>query len=344
MNNLFVCHTQYNLMLATGLVLSDFKNDKNDLILFEDFNITESLKKELKSLFQNLIFINHLPVVLSPAKEKMDRIMNDIKLLKSWIDTSYDRLFIVDDMCIQEMFIMKQVFQINDTVEMSWLEDGASAYFNTGVVSSGMGSSALKRFIRKTAFTIMFNLYGFYDLAVCVGAHKRLTKIYLTFPNARKELIHKDTVLISQESVEKGMKVLYPGNSFEADEGSVLIALDKLDRYGDNLNTVHKIVEDIVKKCKLDGRTVYYKFHPRENQTIPCLKDCIQLDKTIAAESYLIHCPHRNLQVVGIMTTTLQTALKLRYDAISYIKLMNNSNPEIAKFYENIGIKCPNSL
>ena len=33
------------------------------------------------------------------------------------------------------------------------------------------------------------------------------------------------------------------------------------------------------------------------------------------------------------MTTTLQTALKLRYDAISYIKLMNNSNPEIAKFF-----------
>lgn len=47
MNNLFVLHTQYNLILAIGLCKTELKNDTNDLILFEDFKITERYKEVL---------------------------------------------------------------------------------------------------------------------------------------------------------------------------------------------------------------------------------------------------------------------------------------------------------
>ena len=54
MNNLFVLHTQYNLMLAIGLCKTEFENDKNDLILFEDFKIKDKFKSKLITLFNTV--------------------------------------------------------------------------------------------------------------------------------------------------------------------------------------------------------------------------------------------------------------------------------------------------
>ena len=44
MKNLFILHTQYNIMLALSLISGRFKDDTNDLILFLDFSISDDLK------------------------------------------------------------------------------------------------------------------------------------------------------------------------------------------------------------------------------------------------------------------------------------------------------------
>ena len=43
MKNLYICHTQAQLILASGLALGRFRDDENDLILFVDFGIKDEL-------------------------------------------------------------------------------------------------------------------------------------------------------------------------------------------------------------------------------------------------------------------------------------------------------------
>ena len=49
--NLFICHTQAQLILASGLALGRFKDDENLLMLFVDFGIKDELKGELPIAF-----------------------------------------------------------------------------------------------------------------------------------------------------------------------------------------------------------------------------------------------------------------------------------------------------
>lgn len=332
MSQLFICHTQYNLILAVG---SSTHND--ELILFKDFNLTDELKKKLNHHFKRcLILQGNYPKRELSAKEKYTKISVDTTLIKRFIG-SYDRIFIVDDMCIQEMYALKCAYKKNNKIEMSWLEDGAIAYFPNGVVSTGMGSTSIKRAIRKYAFSFRFGLWGFYDLASCMGGHKRLTSAYVIFPkNIRCELKNKNLIEIYDEQFKTGMEFMYGGRKYEFESGSTLIAMDKLDVYGDKLDKVESLVSEIVKTSK--GK-IYYKYHPRETDTLNALSDCIELDRTIALESYLTNSNTKDITIIGIKSTALQTAKKMGYNTKS---LINNIeiNDAVVNFYKAIGVEC----
>ena len=70
-----MCHTQYNLTLASGTSTS-----MDDRILFIDFNLTDGLREKLEAHFNNCPFFdgNYPKKELLP-KEKLDKITRDIR-------------------------------------------------------------------------------------------------------------------------------------------------------------------------------------------------------------------------------------------------------------------------
>ena len=58
--NLFVCHTQAQLILASGLVLGRFKDDENCLFLFPDFALGADLKTRLEIIFSKVIYLQSI--------------------------------------------------------------------------------------------------------------------------------------------------------------------------------------------------------------------------------------------------------------------------------------------
>ncbi len=332
MKQLFVCHTQYNLILAVGLAESS-----DDLVLFRDFNLTDTLRTRLESYFNNSLFLEgNYPKKELSAKEKLKKITRDNEKLKAYIGV-YDRIFIVDDMCIQEMYVMKCAFQKNKAVEMAWLEDGTNAYFSNGVISAGMGATPVKRFIRRITFTFRFGLRSFYDLADCMGGHKKLTSAYVTFPMCiRTELKSKNLVQITDEQFHKGMEFMYAGEAVEFTSGSILIAMDKLDVYGELWDKVNQLIEKIINATSGE---VYYKYHPRETDDLPALENCIELDRRVALESYLTNSNTKEITVVGVKSTALQTAKKMGYKTISLINQVEQ-NEAVISFYKSIGVEC----
>lgn len=331
---LFVVHTQYNLILATGIATS-----LDDLILFRDFALTDELKAKLENCFDCCLYMDgNYPKKNLSAKEKDQKIQLDCQSINKFMKSAYDEIFIVDDMCIQEMFALKCAFKRNKQVVMSWLEDGTNAYFSNEVVSGGMGGTPLKRFVRKLYFSLRYGLGRFYDLGVCMGAHKCLSRIYVTFPNhVRAELQDKKQIEITQEQFKKGLDIMYTGESVHMEENCVVIAVDKLDVYGKKLQIVNTQIKQIVESAKMEGKKVYCKYHPRETQKMEALLETEELNSKIAMEYYLTNTTAKYMTVVGVMSTALQTAKKLGYELISLASSVG-INKKVLNFYQSIGI------
>lgn len=336
MKTLFVLHTQYNLILATGL-----SQEGDDLILFKDFNLSNDLMEKLERHFcQCEYFEGAYPKREYTWKQKLSKIDDDIKRLHRFLrNNKYDRLVVVEDMCIQEMFIMKCVYKFNKDIELASMEDGAITYFDNGVKSSGMGGTPFKRFVRKCFFSIRYGLLDFYDLAPCTGGHKMNKRLYTLFPDAvRNELKSKILVEIKQDQLLYGMNYIYAGTPFQFKENSILIAMDKLSVYGLKTSLVNEIIKEVVNKAVENKQEVYYKYHPRETEELDALHTAIEISRDIALESYLINSNTRNLKVVGIKSTSLQIAKKLGYEALSYINRVETSE-KITTFYNRIGVE-----
>lgn len=342
MNNLFVLHTQYNLLLAIGLCQTDFKGDNNNLILFKDFHLIDRHIKSIEKSFRNYMMLSGcFPEVNLTPKMKLEKIITDNKAIDDFITSKYDRVFIVEDMCIQEMYVMKCAKQINVNSTMYWLEDGANAYFSNNEVSKGMGANSFRRWIRKNFFKLRFGLGKYYDLGPCMGSHYLLKNGYFMYPEvARIEFSDRKRLLISSRAFETGMKEMFGGNENIFNKQSILIALDKLSVYGPYLSVVKNQVTTIVKKAKQENKTVYYKYHPRETERLFALNECCELNRMIAIESYLINSNTKDIKIIGFKSTALQTAKKLGYETISYIKQVEPNNIAIRQFYEAIGIVC----
>ena len=338
MKQLFVVHTQYNLILATGLAYGT--STQNDLILFKDFALTEELQQRLEELFDRVLLLEgNFPKKEFKSFQKYWKIKNDCDAIKTFINEAYERVFIVDDVCVQEMATIKYAYNQNHACEFAWLEDGSNAYFHNGAPSRGLGRNAFLRFVRKHLLSCLYGLYGFYDLGKCFGEHRLLTKLYVTFPDyVRDELKHKDKREITQEQFIKGMQFMYHGKPYYMFGPSVVFAMDKLSVYGNQLSIVDKIISQEVEEALKIGKTVYCKYHPRETDKLPALSQAAELDSKIAMEYYLTNTTDKEMTLIGFKSTSLQVAKKMGYHVISLAKTMNESNMNVLNFYKNIGI------
>ena len=83
MNQLFVCHTQYNLILAVGL-----SSSADDMILFIDFNLTEKLRSKLEGHFKNCLFLaGNYPKKKLTSMDKLKKIEADNRQINRFIGT-----------------------------------------------------------------------------------------------------------------------------------------------------------------------------------------------------------------------------------------------------------------
>lgn len=338
MKNLFILHTQYNIMLALSLISGRFKDDTNDLILFLDFSISDDLKYTLDINFNSVHYFQGTDSLKKENYiEKNKRYRKILSEFNCIINKPYDKVFIVDDMCIPEMYALKLCYKHNKNISMIWLEDGAIAYYSNGVKSYGMGNRKIIRVIRKIYFGLLWGLGRFYSLRRCMGDHKLLKEGYFVFPQfVKKELNNKKITEIKSDEFLTGLNLMY-GSQAILDK-SVIIAMDKLDVYTD-LNVINSAINELITQLKGYGYNIYCKYHPRENSSIDALEKAIELDKNCAIESYYNSC--KNLCVIGFKSTGLQTAKKLGVRAVSLINIIESQESRVKDFFYKIEIECP---
>lgn len=347
MNNLFVCHSQAQLLLACSLVKGRFSKDNNDLILFVDFNISPELRIILDNLFNKTLYrIGTYPAYNKSWKNKIKRYPKDLREINTFINIPYKRVFEVCDECIPELFILKYTFKKNKNTEYVWLEDGSYPYYQNTLDLSGFSTNQFTRNIRKVLFKYIIGLNQFYNFqGNYMGANKILEYAYLTYPGLhRKEYNTKKIIGITNEEFKLGLSSMFPPKKENIlDENSVLLVMDKLDVYK-NLNLINDIIIQVVQKIKHANKKLYYKYHPREESELLALKDMTEINRFAGVENYYSASLGKNITVIGIKSTSLQYAKKLDFNVISIAPIANESDIVVTNFYNAIGVKIINQI
>lgn len=347
MKNLFICHTQAHLILASGLALGRFKDDDNLLILFVDFGIKDELKERLNKTFTRTLYLQSIyPAEMNTAKAKLKWYPQDWKQIKQFLTEPVDRAFAVCDWLLLVQKTLQLAHKLNPNTEMAWLEDGIIAYFVDTNNTGGLDSNPFTRTIRKFLVKYILGVRDFYNRDFRgVGGLKYLKKCYACYPDIVREPYFSQRQVIAIEDYEYhlGLQAMYTRANLNISSSSVILVVDKLDRYTFP-EKVKTSLKHHIDKWNKEGKEVICKFHPRETILWDVFDGCKQIEKTVGIESAYLSLSDKkdNIVVVGIKSAGIMSAKKLGFSTYTLFSECGESNDELETFFERIGIESLN--
>lgn len=344
MSNLFICHSQAHLIFASGLARGRFKNDSNYLLLFRDFNLKEELREKLLIVFDTCLFLEGtFPISENGSLcARMRWHREDYRLIKEHVKKPFDRVFAVCDWTPPVQYTLKRCYDLNCATEFAWLEDGILAYFPNSMIKKGADRYAFTMLLRKCYFKYIQGMGKIYNRDFeAMGGLAIFKKAYVLYPEAVREPYRskKEIVGITDAEYIEGLNALYEHRNLGILDNSILLVMDKLDTYSYPVkvqNAITKLKEDAEK----EGKRIYCKFHPRENETWSIFDGCERLDNTIGSESMYLSLEDRKdrIQVIGVKSAGLMSARKMGFKVKSLFKQCGEDNKELVSFFHLLSI------
>ena len=345
MRNLFICHSQSHLILSAGLSKGRCAGDENHLILFKDFNLKEELKERLEKVFTACLFLEGtFPAAVNMTfRGRIKWYRDDVKILKSSIKSSFDRVFAVCDWTYPVQYAIKRCFDINSQTEFNWLEDGILPYYANQNIHKGLDKYVFTMSLRGLYFRYLKGIGKIYNRDFDeMGGLSILKNAYVSYPNAVREPYRskKELVEITNEEFRSGISLLYPSYAINIPDKSTLLIMDKLDTYL-YPEKVKAVIVELIQSAIDKGGSVFCKLHPREDQSWDVFDKCHMLDKTLGAESmYLSLLSQRDsINVVGIKSAGLMTAKKMGFSVTSLFLECGEPNEDLVSFFSLVGIE-----
>ncbi len=362
-NNLFVLHTQYNLILATGLIKNQFSNQRNDLILNAEFELNTALKKSIDATFDQVLILQST-YQLRDAMVKIERQLykkyRHFKKFKPISKNVYDQVFISQEDMIDTL-IARDIHK-NGPTKMTYIEDGVDAYFSINPALNELDIETFtkqqqerlqKRSVLQKSLSMFRNLvYGsnkYYEPKYCYGMNKNFVSSHVLFPgNARKELAHTKLIEIQKKTLLSGIENLYGSSDSGAIEGDrvIVIFLDLIDRVPKELN-FSNFLEKVLAWSSTLGAKVLFKYHPREVGTYQQLSVsslCTEINKLIPSEKLISDLEGKNVTVIGNLSTSLIVAKKIGFEVICIADIVGVKNTKAYDFFKAINIHVPQTF
>ena len=344
MRNLFILHTQYNIILGTGIVLSRYNNCQNDLILYAEFSVSDGYKKKLEKIFNHVLYIREkfepLPIGLLNSERQLYQEFKTYKksVLASFV---YDQVIISQDRALERL-IAGRCKKYNPKCIGSVIEEGV--YYSVDPKKNAPDYNPgwhTKRpyFLRK---------YTEERVAQDKNFNTFWNRLYVIFPNCvRTKLIKRELCGIEVNEIMLGVNSLYGDIQTELVDSQkyVLFFFDLLERYR-HPESIKRIVERIVNESKNDGATVLLKYHPRETDQIQVGQQngIIVIPSIIPAEKLLCDLHGKNVTVFGNATTSIIVAQKIGFKTISIAGIEGSNNFYMINKFKEMGIVVPDSI
>lgn len=343
MKNLFIMHTQYNLILSAA-VMSRFKNSENTLVLYSEFSLNNEMREALSKLFDRVIVVRDKFAAIMKPLDEIRFIRKCMKKVKSIRNERFDNIYMSQER-IFDMILCARAKKINPKARCYDIEE--DAYYSIAEKYNAddyvhIESKRAKR--RKFLYALLLAgyPYNYKEVHYCYGMSSEYDGANLLFPHlARRELAEKELIEITQEELLRGIDAIYSGINtiYPESEKYTLFFFDLMNRYK-NPERVKEIVREIIKVSREGGRTVIFKYHPRETDKFDDIEGIFELPHIIPAEKVLYDLRERDTVVMGNATTACIVAAKLGYKVISISKLEFPTNEKIHSVMKQMGISC----
>lgn len=346
MKNLFIMHTQYNLILSAA-VLSKLPNSHNTLVLYSEFKVGGDIEETLSRVFDRVIFVRkEYRSILGVYKESKQTKAELLKTKEIWneqfdcVYLSQERLF---DMCL-----LKKIKRHNPSIKCYSVEEDVYYSVNNRynapnyVHKTGLKKKAYG--LISKALMLPYSCSYLEDI-YCYAMNSVVDGVHLLFPDlARREIASKELIEISNQQLLDGINSIYGDKKTEYPqaESYAIMFFDLMSRYK-NKELVSQISLQFIKQCEEKGIQVLMKYHPRETEKFD-IKGVCEIDQLIPGEKVLADLHGKNAIVFGNATTSCTVAAKLGYKVISIAKIERPENETLHTALEKMNIKCINNI
>jgi hypothetical protein len=206
-----------------------------------------------------------------------------------------------------------------------------------------MDSNSLGLSIRAFLFKYVLGLGDIYDRQFFeTGGLSVLKDVFCCYPEAVREPYksNKRIIEITDEEYRLGLASMYDKANLNIKEDTCILVVDKLDRYK-YPDKVKEILIEFFNQCKVSGKKVICKFHPRETDIWDVFEGYPQLDKSVGIESVYVSLDSikKYITIVGIKSTGLMSAKKLGYNTKSLFLSCGEVNENLIEFYKRLDIE-----
>jgi len=343
MRNLFVCHTQAQLILASGLALGRFADCENHLVLFKDFLLKDELRERLDSVFDKVLYLQGIyPMQLNTFKAKLKNYPVNDRKMRELMQSPYDKVFTICDTIYPEQKCMQLAYRLNEQTEFCWLEDGILAYYANVIINKGLSSNSFLKSVRCCYFKYLKGLGKFYDRDFAGFGGSVFNKtIYCLYPEAVREPYKSQRTVQSIRDSEylQGLNAIYSRKELPIKEGNIILLMDKFETYV-YPEKVKRAVASFIEKNISEGKRIFCKFHPRESEKWDIFEECETIDNTVGAENLFLSLADKanDITVVGVKSAAVMSARKLGFNTASLFPSCGEENPDLTKFFTSVGI------
>lgn len=347
MKNLFVMHTQYNLILSAALI-SRNKDDQNTLVLWAEFTLNDGMRQALAKLFDKVIVVNDKYVRIKKPLKEIRFIKSCLKKVKCLKREKFDAIYMSQER-IFDLILCEMVKRNNLHSRCIDIEEDAYYSVNNKLnapdyVHPNTFAQNKRRFL--FALILIGHPYNYKNNSYCYGMSEEIAEVNLLFPNlARRELASKKLTEITKSELLVGIEAIYSEikTEYPKSDKYMVMFFDLMNRYK-NSELVKNIVIDIVDQCKAQGRTVLMKYHPRETEKFSGFDNVFEIDKLIPAEKVLYDLKDYDVIVFGNATTSCIVAAKLGFNVNSICKFEAPDNIKMHEVMTKMGINCISTI
>lgn len=343
MKNLFIMHTQYNLILSLA-VMSRFKNAENTLVLYSEFTLSKEMLNTLKNIFDNVIVVQDSFYAPLSGLEDVKYIRKCMKKVRDIKKSYFDNVYMSQERVFDKI-LFKRAKKNNRLVKCYNIEEDAYYSINEKYNEDNFVKKESWREKRRKLLYFLCLLgypYNYKETGYCYGMSSVYHGANLLFPAlARKELQNKKLIEIKKDEIIKGVLSLYSQQNInlpDSDKYTVFF-FDLMNRYN-NPEKVKEIVKKIVKESNLEGRKVLLKYHPRETDKFEDIEGAFEIPNIIPAEKVLVDIIDKDVTVIGNATTSCLVAAKFGFKVVSISKIEFPNNKRMHTVMQQMGIAC----
>jgi hypothetical protein len=358
--NLFIIHSEFQLLVTLSIIKQYHSKDDNSLILFYREQKTKSIKS-LGKYFKHFLLIKDdektgiriIPVI----QRELNRLITIYRIrANSIIKSNYDNVFSPYPDAFMPSYIISCINNVENLINVNYLEEGSGFYYKSENIDSLIEKHNNKyrfyQFMKK--FSFLRSLYNKnynhnygnlskLDYANSVAIYSREFLIDGVIDKRITHPISNENIISTLLEVFKSVDGIFP------ESVSLLIVFDGENIYDPyEKNLIEAFFHNIDNYFGNSSLIIRSKKHPRySNYLIPYSNKYFNLGNMYPAEFYFVNNYDR-IVVIGGTSTALTISASLGIPTFSFIKLITTNDQKrrlssILTYLENYNVNLVNS-